>query len=108
MLSFSDWRKREASGLSALNLRVEPLQLDPGVTGGKAPVSSLLEFISVVSPGLGLLAEGVKIRNAPILKLTCERAELNLGNIETTRVFRRICISKRLASLRTSSGSNTT
>lgn len=45
-----------ASGLSGLNFRVKPFQFDAGVTGGEAPVNSLLELISFGLPCLGLLA----------------------------------------------------
>ena len=62
---------RRTSGLNQLKCRVETLQLDAGVSGGKAPVSF---DVAVAEPGGNLSLEAATVRDAPIgLRLSIAR-----------------------------------
>lgn len=67
------------SGVSALNHRVEALELDAG-GGGAAPGAGAIGGVARVLPGGDLAFERVPLGQAPVQALRGEHAQLDLGH----------------------------
>ena len=76
-----------ASGLSRLNLWIEPSELDAGIGGGELPVDPLLTLIAPGFPGLGFPTQGVEVGYPAVQTLPGEDAEFQFGDIEPTAVL---------------------
>src|SRR5262249_45374167 len=79
----------QPSGSSRQDRRVEPLEFDAGVGGGKAPVDGGASLIPITVPGGDLTDEGGLIGDASIETLASQHTEFELGHIQPTRMFRR-------------------
>ena len=79
-----------ASTPSLFNDRIEMTQLDPCVSGSKAPVDRSACPIALVGPCADFLAQRVDVGYPPIQALLRQDAELHLGHVQPTAMFRRI------------------
>ena len=66
------------------------IQLDPCISGGKAPVHHLARPVALFGPPADLLEQRFKVGYPPLQVLPGQHAELQLGHVQPTAVLRRV------------------
>jgi hypothetical protein len=70
------------SGLSSFYLWIQALEPDPSICRSELPVHPLLVIVSLLTPGLGFLAQVFYVRYSAIQTLAGKRRELNLRHVQ--------------------------
>src|SRR3954447_26428478 len=79
------------SASSTLNLRVQPLQLCPGVVNFELPVHTALFGVGLLSPGADLRLQQRQFADAPSRKALARQAtQLAFGDVQPTNVLGRV------------------
>src|SRR6266487_924689 len=79
-----------ASSLSALNCRIEVLELDPSILGGKAPVDPASGAVARRLPRCDLPLQGRPVGQPPVQALLRQHAQLDLGHVQPAPVLGRV------------------
>src|SRR6266487_3098164 len=88
------WRGASAPGgsssLSALNCRVEVLELDPSVLGREAPVDTTTGPVARHLPRGDLPLQGRPVGQPPVQALPGQHTQLDLGHVQPTAMLGRV------------------
>ena len=78
------------SSASIFDHGIEMMQLDPCISGAKAPVHHLARPVALFGPRADLLAQRLKVGYPSVQALPGQHAELQLGHVQPTAVLRRV------------------
>src|SRR6266699_6867203 len=78
------------SSLSALNYRVEVLELDAGIVGGEPPVDTTASAVAGCLPRCDLPLQGRPVGQPPVQALPSQDGKLDLGHVQPAAVLGRV------------------